>query len=283
MNLIGVVILYHPDENVINNIKTYIHDLKMLYIMDNTEKTNALFKEKLNSILLGSNYKNYEYKSWQENKGISYNLNYALKKCKEDEFLLTMDQDSSFSKGMLWKYKKRIESFKDDRVAMYSVNYSGLNAERKGLLPYEVKLAITSGSVVNTTFANQLGGFDEKLFIDGVDSEFCYRSKKNGYKVIVFPEITMKHQVGNPNKHKFLWRTYNVYNHSPIRKYYIVRNCIYIIKKYPDQIPYCVFHTIKMIIKVLLAEQEKKKNFKYMYWGIKDAIKKNMGKFSHDL
>lgn len=281
MELAGVVVLYHPNEEVIENIKSYICDLNILYIIDNTEAPNTIFKEKLDQVLSCVNNK-YIYIAWNDNKGVSYALNRALEYCKKDKYLLTMDQDSRFPKGMLIKYKKNIEKLRCDRIAMYTVNYTGLNAEEKSLSPYEVKLAITSGSILNVTIAKQLESFDENLFIDEVDSEFCYRAQKNGYKVIVFPDIIMHHQVGNPNKHKILWRTYNVFNHSPIRKYYILRNRLYVMKKYPDRIGFLTIETIKMIIKVLLAEKEKKKNFKYMYWGITDALKNVMGKFGHN-
>lgn len=280
MELAGVVILYHPDEDVIENIKSYIGDLSILYIIDNTEEPNIVFKDKLDQALSFINNK-YIYISWNDNKGISYALNCALEYCKKYKYLLTMDQDSHFPKGMLIKYKKNIEKLCCNGIAMYTVNYTGLNAEKKSLLPYEVKLAITSGSILNVTIANQLGAFDENLFIDEVDSEFCYRAQKNGYKVIVFPDIIMHHQVGSPNKHKLLCKTYNVFNHSPIRKYYIVRNRLYVIRHYPDRIVFLSIETAKMIIKVLLAEKEKWKNFKYMYWGIIDAFKNIMGKFNH--
>lgn len=69
---------------------------------------------------------------------------------------------------------------------MYTVNYTGLNAEEKSLSPYEVKLAITSGSILNVTIAKQLGSFDENLFIDEVDSEFCYRAQKMDIRLLYF-------------------------------------------------------------------------------------------------
>lgn len=71
------------------------------------------------------------------------------------------------------------------------------------------------------------------MFIDEVDTEFCYRSQKAGYKIIEFPNVIMKHSLGDRTYHYFLGRKYNTLNHNAIRKYYITRNKIYMIKKYP--------------------------------------------------
>ena len=40
MKLCGVVVLFHPEEDVIENIKTYIGELDRLYIIDNSEESH---------------------------------------------------------------------------------------------------------------------------------------------------------------------------------------------------------------------------------------------------
>lgn len=37
MKLAGVVTLYHPDDEVLGNIESYLSALEVLYVMDNTE------------------------------------------------------------------------------------------------------------------------------------------------------------------------------------------------------------------------------------------------------
>ena len=37
MKLAGVVTLYHPDDEVLGNMKSYMSALDVLYVMDNTE------------------------------------------------------------------------------------------------------------------------------------------------------------------------------------------------------------------------------------------------------
>ena len=38
IKLAGVVVLYNPDDNYIDNINSYINDIDLLYIIDNSEK-----------------------------------------------------------------------------------------------------------------------------------------------------------------------------------------------------------------------------------------------------
>ncbi len=41
MKLAGVVTLYHPDDEVLGNIESYLSALEVLYVMDNTETPDS--------------------------------------------------------------------------------------------------------------------------------------------------------------------------------------------------------------------------------------------------
>lgn len=41
MKLAGVVVLYNPDQKVINNINSYIDELDALYLVDNSSADNS--------------------------------------------------------------------------------------------------------------------------------------------------------------------------------------------------------------------------------------------------
>ena len=42
MKLAGVVVLYNPDQKVIQNITSYINEVDVLYLVDNSSKDNSL-------------------------------------------------------------------------------------------------------------------------------------------------------------------------------------------------------------------------------------------------
>ena len=105
-----------------------------------------------------------------------------------------------------------------------------------------VNFAITSGSLINVNICQQLGGFDNMLFIDCVDLDYSKKVEIEGYKQIRINSTYLLQQVGNAEKTKIMrvhkdnagkisimpyYRT----NHSLFRQYYMARNHIIIINK----------------------------------------------------
>lgn len=276
MKISGAVTLYHPNEKVLKNIFTYLKFLNTLYVLDNSEEINPIIQKKLKS------YPNVRYIAFHDNKGIAAAFNYVLESRINTEWLLTMDQDSYFDSGMVKRYFDLINENKlhREKVAIYSLNYTGLKYRRSSSTIVEVDDAITSGSVLNVKIAREIGAFDENLFIDEVDFDYCHRIKKCGYKIFLMPNITMHHTIGNPRTHRLLWKKYISGNHAPLRKYYMVRNCYYMAHKFREKKWHYYFKIIKIFIKVGLGEENKKNKFKFMIHGIQDAKRGIMGKFS---
>lgn len=274
MKLAGVVILYHPDENIVENINSYITDIDFLYIVDNSDDITK--KIKINLGLLNS--KRYKYINLKKNMGIAYPLNFVLSLVNEFDFLLTMDQDSKFPPSMLEKYKQEIRAFNDYNIAMYTLNYNPNKINKCSCKFSEIEKTITSGAIVSVKVAKKIGGFNEDLFIDEVDHEFCFRARKNGYKIIKFNNIYLLHHLGNPITKKILGHHFGSTNHSPIRKYYITRNKIYVMKKYPKVWREYVVFFVKTFIAMMLLENHRITKLWYIFRGIKDGLVNNMGK-----
>lgn len=272
----GVVVLYHPDEETYANIQTYLPYLEVLYVLDNTEQPESDIANQIAKL------PKVKYVPFQDNKGLSYALNYALKRMKDKTFLLTMDQDSCFPPHMLDEYISRIGDINHlDNIAMFAVNYSGLKEAENLCGNHFVQAAITSGSIVNVDIARKIGGFDEKLFIDEVDDEFCYRAGENGFRILLMSDIKLIHHLGNPRQYNIGGYRFTVLNHSPIRKYYIVRNRLYVAHKYPFIKRYYKLSLIKMFIKVLLFESDKLSKMKFMLKGIRDFQNHCYGKYQN--
>lgn len=110
---------------------------------------------------------------------------------------------------------------------------------------------ITSASCTNIEIWDKLGGFDEFLFIDFVDNEYCKRLVLNGYKIlrcnnIIIDQEFGKIQLKSPYWVKFYTRLSSILNNknvaklsykkevSPLRVYYVHRNLLYLNKKYKN-------------------------------------------------
>ena len=236
MAIAGVVILYHPEEEVIRNIQSYLPYINRLYVADNTEPELSSIAKRLQQdskirLLYDGN-----------NEGIAKRLNEAAQLAIEEGYhwLLTMDQDSMFEDGEMENYLLCAGSFLyKDRTAMFGVEYEIEKKETTDCSPIEKNKVITSGSLLNLRLFTEIGKFNERLFIDEVDFDYCYRARLKKYSVIKFNNVFLHHTLGKISHHKSL-KNLKVSNrtlHSPQRMYYMVRNFLYVNHHFKKQFP----------------------------------------------
>lgn len=283
MNLAGVVILYHPDKDLMKRVSTYQPHIRKLYVVDNSEKADVelhRFWQRQENVLLIHNGKN---------EGIAKRLNEAAALAINDGFdwLLTMDQDSFFKEGLFAHYLQCIKRYGNpDRVAMFGVEYDERLYSREECAWVPVNHLITSGSLVNLKLFPAMQGFDEALFIDNVDHEYCFHARVLGYDIIKFSSILLTHTLGVVSSHRSLKsfkRTPRTL-HSPVRMYYTIRNYLYLKKKYAGhfaedfrEIEKSLLNRIKNNI---LYHQHRVQIVKNIFRGYRDFKRKKMGKIS---
>ena len=276
MKLSAIVVLYNPSYDDIENIYNYIDSVDKLYIVDNSE----------DDILRIKDTDKIQYIKLYENKGIAYALNVGAKKAIDDhyEFLLTMDQDSLINNEIVNGMKDYLKNNNNEKIGLVSPFHDiGSNEVKKGEVEERIEV-MTSGNIINLDAYQTIGGFKDWLFIDCVDYDYCMNLNKHGYKVLRLNNIIMKHELGNKKVHKLFGKEYDCYNHSPIRRYYIVRNNLYINQMYKDLYPdYCAWllRVQKGQVKrVILFEKNKIKKLMMMYRGYKDFKKGIKGKLN---
>ena len=101
---VGVVVAYNPQrEEICKNIDTYINELDVLYVVDNSSKNNGDIFNGYNKVKYIPNY---------DNLGISAALNIGAKEAINNKYkwILTMDQDSHFEKDAISKMKEYINN-----------------------------------------------------------------------------------------------------------------------------------------------------------------------------
>nr|WP_300209183.1 glycosyltransferase [uncultured Anaerostipes sp.] len=187
-----------------------------------------------------------------ENRGIATALNKIMEKANELNYkwVITLDQDSIVPDNMLPAFLSEI---KRENVAI--ICSQNIDRRRKYMKPvmnpqYEyVKMCDTSGSCTNLQIWKELGGFDEWLFIDLVDNDYCKRVDIKGYKILRINTVVMDHQYGNIKPRgklleKFFLKMGQIFHNTniaklsfkrivnPMRIYYENRNILYLNKKY---------------------------------------------------
>lgn len=87
---------------------------------------------------------------------------------------------------------------------------------------------ISSGCLISMDALNDVGGMDERLFIDYVDTEWCRRAIHKGYELFGVGSAHMQHDLGD-EYNKLFGRT--ISTHSSLRYYYIIRNGIWLLRQ----------------------------------------------------
>jgi len=276
MKVAGVVVWYRPTDEDIKNIETYIDGIEKLYIVDNSEESNQTKVKK---------QKKVEYITNHENLGIATALNIAARKAIHEgyQFLLTMDQDSSFQKNDLERLKKIATQEDLNKVGIISPwHHTKLKLEKpKEKIDYPLDV-MTSGNLLNLDIYKKVGGFKDFLFIDGVDIEYCLNLKKNGYKVMRINEVELNHDLGNIFYRKFFWKEFMCDNHNYLRIYYMMRNYRYIRSIYHDVAPEFCNTLVKikgLIFKIIFYEDDKFRKLRSIFLGIRDYKKGRYGKY----
>jgi len=266
----GVTILYNPDIKVISNIKTYLNQVDKVFVYDNSEITNKNIVDKLLSI------KRVVYTKNTKNMGIAYTLNKAAEVLVSQgyKYLFAMDQDSSASEYLLREMLNAIE--KDEKIGLVSPKIKQKKSKKNyNINPIvEVNVAITSGSLTRLSAHKKISGYNEKLFIDYVDHEYCLRLKSNGYKVIESGPEYINHELGNIKEKRILfWHVYPT-NHKPARLYYRTRNRLFVYNLYnnifPDYVRKDKISFIKEILKIFIFEKQKIQKCKMIIKGYLD-------------
>lgn len=96
----------------------------------------------------------------------------------------------------------------------------------------ELRTTITSGSLVRREVFEAIGGFDDGLFIDAVDHDFCLRARRAGFGVVEVMSPVMAHSVGAATVRTVLGVRVPCSNHSPHRRYYMVRNQLEVCRRH---------------------------------------------------
>ncbi len=267
-DVLGIVVLYNPTLEVVENIKSYNKYCKEVIAVDNSDMKNEIVIRQIKKI------KNLKYVSLNGNHGIAKALNVGCKYGKNNNYkwVLTMDQDSKFNDNLIKIMFDHIRDYHD--IGIISPNYffdRKRNSKYTGVKTK--KYTMQSGNLLNLNIYEKIGEFKEEFFIDGVDYEYCLRLNKNGYKVYECGEAILYHNPGITKKLLFFKYGYC----SPTRIYYQVRNLSWISHEYKS-------FKIKLILiykwlKIMFFFDNKKEYFNMYKKGITDYRNNRFGKY----
>ncbi len=276
MKLAGVVVLYNPEDSVINNINSYLNDIDILYVVDNSIHVNT------NLIKVMQAIPKIRYISNNGNKGIAYAQNRAARKAIKlgYKWLLTMDQDSFVIENSITMLREFIMNNNTNRIGIVSAFQETENNISKYHSLYSKKTSwvISSGNIINLEAYQVVGGFQNKLFIDAVDFEYCLKLKVKGYDIYILNRAVIKHSLGEMRRIDN--RYVNIHHYK--RMYFRVRNTFYIRKVFKDKCPELVNEIFRMSLETwkvdILHGNHKLMQVLYLCWGYIDFKRNKFNK-----
>lgn len=234
------VILHNPEADVIENISTYAGALEKLIVVDNSEPVPAqLALPHCDRISMGGN------------KGVAAALNRAAEVAISHglDWLLTMDQDSRFEGVQLEEYMRAFDAIADkELVAVVSPSFGHAETKRRDADIKDVDYVMTSFNLLNLSIFPRVGGFNEGLFIDEVDHDYCLRARRLGYRIVQILSVAVSHAPGEQIMVTARGVPLTIALHTPERLYYITRNYLYMWRKYRGDFPEVVLARRKRCI-----------------------------------
>lgn len=270
--IVAGIVLYNPEiVRLKENIETVLDQVDSIVFIDNgSDNYNEV------ELLLSRYNKVFAFRN-MENLGIAKALNQIVDYAERQgaEWVLTLDQDSVAERDLIFHYKKYVNLSRCAIISCIIVDRnSTVKAEVHGEYE-EIPECITSGCLMKVAAIKYIGGFDEKMFIDFVDFDICHTLNEHNYRIIRINYCGLLHEVGKTKNVCFLGKNEEVYNHSPQRKYYIVRNRIYFIRKHRKSVRVLreYLRLLKYIVLVCIYENDKTIKIKKMVCGIVDGVK----------
>lgn len=227
------------------------------------------------------------------NEGLGAAINRAAHWADENgyRYLLLLDQDSAVYPDMV---AKLLEAYVDLSAvsAVAAVGPRFLDARNGQVAPFvrigfpfnhkircadaavvECDFLISSGSLIPLPVLARVGGMDESLFIDNVDLEWCFRARREGFRLFGVGAAQMEHRIGD-SVESLPWGLGDVTVHSPVRLYYMMRNRLLLYRRAETPRVWIAQDIPRLVLKLMrlaLFIAPRRKNAKYMLMGLRDG------------
>lgn len=247
----------------------------ILIVVDNTEGQDLNIKR--NDVL---------YIPLKHNYGIAKAQNIAIDSAINNgcEYIIFFDQDSDVPCNYCLQIVNAYKNIKNNIPNLFLLGPQVINKQtqreykkmfernKQGVDGFiEEREIISSGSCVQLSSLAQVGKLEEKLFIDYVDFEWCWRARKAGLISGVATKVVLPHEVGAK---EINYGPYHVIISAPVRYYYQTRNMFLLCRRKYVPFLWKASKFVRLIINSLLFLFDKNyhSNLKYIVKGAKDGL-----------
>lgn len=283
--IFSLIVTYNPDILILKELVVTLLKQTSYIVVCNNSIYNIEIDNSLVKII-----------NFNENLGIAQAQSIGMKWAFENgaDFILQMDQDSIPENDMVEKLKKCYRELTEEGYNIGLVGPVDYDKDTyiksvaridKGEYIKEnylsVSSTLSSGSLIPFKVYKQVGFMDDILFIDAVDSEYCWRLRDNGFLVIRNNEAMLSHKLGYG--HKTVLGFIKMGISSPFRNYFQVRNVFLLLPRNYVPLYWKLSQLLKVVFKVLfypILLPEGKKRLYFLYRGLFDGLRGVSGPYS---
>lgn len=230
--VLAIVVTYNPGPGLLQNLQALRSQVEQVVVVDNGSQNIDMVRASVSEarcILdeLGSNV------------GIAAALNRGVARAVAGGFawLATFDQDSLLPENAIRELLALYAGHpRRESIGLIAPAHRDRGTQADYHLPVDIitetaewrilRCTITSGSLIRNEVLRDIGGFEERLFIDSVDHEFCMRMRKRDWLVLEHRGVVMPHSIGAATQHRLFGLRIVCTHHPPTRRYYITRNLL---------------------------------------------------------
>ena len=289
--VLAIIVTYNSEPSFEENLKTLIPQVGEVLLVDNSNEDAS--QQYIQHIALSNSSVTLRQNTTNIGLAAAQNIGIAYAQMHHYSWVLLMDDDSLPQSDMVAQLMDAYVSHpNNERVKIITPQIFDLNTRaphkvlcKKGAwrlhskvatTPATLWIALASGMLIPIKHFKNIGAMNEKLFIDEIDTEFCLRTIAADQIVLHAPQAHLFHQIGEASQHSLGIKKVTTWNHSPLRKFYIFRNRIWLWKQYwsttPRFILYEMGSTFKLFLLILLFETNKKEKLSQSLKGLWEGV-----------
>lgn len=226
--------------------------------------------------------------------GASYNLAAGWAKANGATHLLLLDQDSVPERDMVAILAGALSGttgiaaagpqWRDARTgkAGHFVRLTRWGARKirpTKCTTVPVDFLISSGSLISLAAIDRVGPFDELLFIEHIDTDWCLRARAMGYALVGIADARLDHTFGEATLSALIFSAGPpLFLYPAERNYYLVRNSIILWRRSYAPLAWKIHdlrRTALLICWHILVAPSRWKRLKCVYQGIGDGLRRD--------
>ena len=242
----AVCVAYLPDMDrlcaAVNAVATQV---QQVLLVDNSE--DPIAQQTLSEL---ARSKSLVYLGLGTNKGLADALNVGIEWAIESgsTHVLLLDQDSIPASDMVARLlagQRQAECSNGSPIAAIGPCYQDVRfgaarhvrfhrfppkrvsvADEPDVFP--VDMLVSSGTLIPAQAFEGVGLMDGNLFVDHIDTDWCLRAARAGWRLLAVKAASMQHRLGDHRGH-LLGRELPV--HRPMRLFYVFRNSLWLYRR----------------------------------------------------